>query len=166
MEDLLRRYIDVGSIPANCGSCPNYGKVWSCPPYDFDPERIWRKYRRLLLVAEKIVPDTAEGAWNDPHNYTGLLRPFRLALDETLGRMEKETPGSLRLNAGRCFLCERCSRAGGEGCRYPEDRRYSLESLGGAVGKIAEEYLGVPLHWGKPGEPPPYFLLVGALLIP
>ena len=93
-----------------------------------------------------------------------FLRPYRRALDTLLEERERETPGSLRLDAGRCLVCERCARRDAQPCRFPEKLRYSLESLGANVGALAADKLGAPLQWGTKDAPPEYFVLVGAVL--
>ena len=93
-----------------------------------------------------------------------FLRPYRRAFDALLEERERETRGSLRLDAGRCLVCERCARRDEEPCRFPEKLRYSLESLGANVGALAADKLGAPLQWGTKDAPPEYFVLVGAVL--
>lgn len=163
-EALLAKYVDVPKYLGFCRECPNYGRWWSCPPYDFDPMEIWGAYDRLELLAMQIVPETPEArekALSDPR---GLLAPFRSALDAALEQREAAFPGSRRLNAGKCLLCPRCARDEGRPCRRSGEMRWSIESLGGAVGAMAEEILHTPLRWAKDGQPPEYFLLVGGLL--
>ncbi len=166
MEVMLRDYVRVEKIPANCGNCPNYGRCWSCPPYERDPEEIWRSYRKIEILAEKIVPNADAPDVSTLEGCRELLWPFRDAIDAELARRERAVPGSLRLNAGKCHLCETCTRPGGEPCRHPEEMRYSIESLGGIVSGIAADVLHTPLRWAKDGALPEYFLLVGALLVP
>ena len=164
VEECLEKYVDVEKYLGFCRQCPNYGNCWSCPPYDFDPVDVWKSYDRLEILALQITPaseETRKQAAEDPR---ALLVPLRASLDEELARMEAEIPGSLRLNAGKCLVCPVCARGKGEPCRFPEKRRCSIESLGGAVGDIAAQVLRAPLQWAKNGEPPAYFVLVGGLL--
>ena len=86
------------------------------------------------------------------------------SLDALLESAERETPGSLRLDAGRCRVCETCARRKEKPCRFPEKLRYSLESLGGNVSALAADKLGAPVLWGSREAPPEYFVLVGAVL--
>ena len=44
--------------------------------------------------------------------------------------------------------------------------RYSIESLGGNVGKTASKLLGVELMWMEEKKLPAYFVLVNGLLLP
>ena len=125
---------------------------------------------RSSASASKLPPKRARSfsvcaakaaALADPEMF---LRPYRRALDTLLEERERETPGSLRLDAGRCLVCERCARRDEQPCRFPEKLRYSLESLGANVGALAADKLGAPLQWGTRNAAPEYFVLVGALL--
>ena len=83
-----------------------------------------------------------------------------------LFKMENQCPGSVSLSAGSCSLCGKgnCTRPSGKPCRYPEKMRYSIESLGGNVGKTVHDLLGIELEWIEEGKVPSYFVLVGGLL--
>ena len=87
-------------------------------------------------------------------------------MSRELYEMEKEYPGSISLSAGSCDLCkeEGCSRVKGEPCRYPDQMRYSIESIGGNVGKTVSKLMGYELEWVEEGKVPSYFVLVGGLL--
>ena len=37
IDEYLKNYVNVEEFIQYCRECPNYGNVWSCPPYDFDP---------------------------------------------------------------------------------------------------------------------------------
>lgn len=164
VEECLEKYVDVEKYLGFCRECPNYGKCWSCPPYDFDPLDIWRSFDWLEILAFQITPESEEARKQAAEDPRVLLAPFRASLDGELTQMEAEIPDSLRLNAGRCLVCPVCARREGEPCRYPEKMRCSIESLGGAVGDIAAQVLHTPLLWGKNGEAPAYYVLVGGLL--
>lgn len=163
-EELLGRYVDVPKYLGYCAECPHFGEFWSCPPYDFDPMDVWNGYDRLDILAMRIYPE-GEGekalAAADPETF---LLPYGAELTRMLVEWERQEPGSLRLNPGRCKLCTRCARIEGKPCRHREDMRWSIESLGGAVGDIARDVLRSPLYWGQAGQAPAYFLLVGGLL--
>ena len=57
-----------------------------------------------------------------------------------------------------------CTRVNEEPCRHPEKMRYSIEALGGDVSKTAADLLDLELKWGKNGELPEYFVLVGGMI--
>ena len=56
-KEYLEYYVDTEKFIKYCKECPNYGKIWSCPEYDFKPEELWRKYEWLQVYACVITPD-------------------------------------------------------------------------------------------------------------
>ena len=80
---------------------------------------------------------------------------------------EKKHPGSISLSAGSCQLCKNgCAKPLGQPCRFPDQMRYSIESLGGNVGLTIEKLMGIQLEWMEEGKLPHHFVLVCGLLIP
>ena len=75
-ETLREKYIDIPKFGAMCAQCPNYGKIWTCPPYDFDPMEIWDRCEEAQLVALQIFPETPE----DRASTRGPERPVRRKL--------------------------------------------------------------------------------------
>ena len=96
------------------------------------------------------------------------MEEVKARMSEELFAMEAEHPGSISLSAGSCSICgkENCTRPQGKPCRYPDKLRYSIESIGGNVGKTVHDFLGIPLEWIEAGQVPRYFVLVGGLLKP
>lgn len=172
VPEYLENYVDVPTFLEACKACPNYGKIWSCPPYDFSVEEYWRKYQTLQLLAVKI---TFNG---ESVSRTYTQEEIRRILDDTifaqkkiLGEMlfdeEKKLPGSVSLSAGSCSRCKNgCTRASGKPCFHPDGMRYSIESLGGNVGLTIEKLMGLSLEWMEEGKLPSHFVLVGGLLVP
>lgn len=167
----LEDYVDIPTFLECCRACPNYGNLWSCPPYDFDVEAYWRQYAYLKVYATQIIFE------KEDVERTYESRELKGIMEETLGaekarlaewmeQKEKEHPGSRALSAGSCMLCESCRRGEEKPCRYPEKMRYSIESLGGNVGKTASKLLGVELVWMEENRLPAYFVLVNGLLLP
>ena len=110
MSEMLEKYVDVEKFLGYCAACPRCGQTWSCPPYDFDPAAVWPQYAAVTLYAVQVFPESEEAkaaALADPEMF---LRPYRRAFDALLKERERETCGSLRLDAGRCLVCERCAR--------------------------------------------------------
>lgn len=165
VADFLRDYVDIPRFLECCKACPNYNTRWSCPPYDFDVEALWRQYDQLEIRATQIYPRTEEAKKKAGSDAATFLIPFVDAIDGGLSMMERSHPGSLALHAGKCHLCTECARKTGKPCRMPDKMRCSIEALGGNVGRLAEELLGVPLCWGKPGEAAEYYVMVGGLLL-
>jgi predicted metal-binding protein len=153
-------YVDVERFLACCRECPNYGQLWSCPPYDFDPLDIWRAFDTLMVLAYRVTWSRAytEGEMDMVHDR------IKQKIADELYVMESHSPGSLSLSAGSCQLCEGCTRPCGQPCRYPDQLRYSIESLGGNVGNTLTDLCGVRLEWIEEGKLPTHMVLAGGLL--
>lgn len=187
MEDYLRDYVDVPRFLGLCAQCSNYGNRWSCPPFDFDPLDHLRQFSAVRVIARKVSPIgdwrfgeatgestsapaqgptfTGENAENYDHVWQ-MLSTVKADLEAELFRMEEQFPGSRLLSGGSCYKCNQgCTRPAGLPCRHPEIMRYSIEALGGDVEKISARLLDSPLIWSKAGELPPYYMLVGGLLL-
>jgi len=187
MEDYLRDYVDVPRFLGLCAQCSNYDNRWSCPPFDFDPLNHLKQFSAVRVIARKVSPIgdwrfgeatgestsapaqgptfTGENAENYDHVWQ-MLSTVKADLEAELFRMEEQFPGSQLLSGGSCYKCNQgCTRPAGLPCRHPEMMRYSIEALGGDVEKISAQLLGSPLIWSKAGELPPYYMLVGGLLL-
>ena len=93
------------------------------------------------------------------------LEVEKVRLAARMQELEEEHPGSRALSAGSCILCQRCRRKDGKPCCRPEQMRYSIESLGGNVGKTTSELLHVELEWMEENRLPRYFTLINGLLL-
>lgn len=168
--EYLERYVDVPFFLEACKECPNYGRIWSCPPYDFNVESYWKQFQSLYLLAVKIVfEDKYREKKYSPEELRKVIEPVlqteKQKLSETLFEKEKQYPGSVSLSAGSCGRCKNgCPRAVGKPCRHPETMRYSIESLGGNVGLTIEKLMGIRLEWVEEGRLPGHFVLVSGLL--
>lgn len=171
VSDFVRQCVDIPKFRRCCQQCAGFGGTWSCPPFTFSPEGVWRRYRVLWLYGEKVfVPEALRARQFTPEalgsESTALLRPVKERILGCLLSMETQHPGSMALSAGSCRLCGEgnCTRPQGLPCRQPERMRYSIEALGGDVGRAASLYLGEEMVWGQEGHLPPYYLLIGGLL--
>ena len=173
VADYCARFVDPPRFLAFCRECDSYGKVWSCPPYDFAVEDLWREYRLMRLFGRKLVfePELLQRRY-DKEQMAQLLQDTlyreRADMERELFALETDNPGSFALLPGSCHRCGdgNCSRREGLPCRDPRHLRHSLESLGGDVGRTAGELLGTPLLWVNGGRLPEYLTLVAALLLP
>ena len=171
VSDFIRECVDVPRFAECCRVCPNYGLVWSCPPYEFSPLELWEKYTTLRLNYRKItVPEELRGQTFDNEELNSLSKSLlskekRLMFEEMI-TLEKQIPNCMALSAGCCDLCPSgCSRAEGHPCRNPELMRYSVESLGGNVSKALALYFNEHILWAHKGQLPEYFILMSGLLM-
>ena len=171
ITEYLEKYVDVETFLECCKTCPNYNKIWSCPTYDFDVLDYWKQYQTIALYGHQIVFD--ESAKNKQYTQEDLdnlidsvVSKEKQILTDHLLLLEKEYPGSISLSAGSCQLCgpNNCTKTEGLPCRHPEKLRYSIESLGGNVGKTISNSFHIELEWVEEGKLPNHFVLVCGLL--
>ena len=167
MADLMARYYDRAKFLEYCKECPNYGNKWSCPPYDFDPEDILRRYKVVNVICVQVLYDEATRAAMDTKEkvdaYTlASLDAVKQPMLPALLAAECAFPGSMAFISGNCKVCPVCARETGEPCRHPDQMRYSLESLGFDVGGLTQDVLGITIVW-TPGQLPAYYTLVAGL---
>lgn len=170
-DEFISRYRDVERIRTFCEQCPSYGKVWTCPPFDFDPRNVSDGFKTVTLMASTIEFDeqtraackTAEQA--SATGREAMEQVWKTLLPQ-LYEMECNTPGS-RCFTFRCSLCpEGCTRPEGKPCRHPDKMRHSLESVGFDLVTMTRDLLGIDLEWSSDGSLPKHLTLVTALMQP
>ena len=168
----IRQWLDQYYRPEwfieSCKACPNYGRIWSCPPLAQDTPTLVRPFSRIHIVGVKVIYDPQTRALADTPQQTDQIRRdtygrVKRAMLESLLEIERSLPGTWCIAAGECELCPQCSRLQGTPCRMPHRMRYSFSGLGLDLTKIAENLLEMPLLWQKDGLPA-YNVAIGALL--
>lgn len=170
-DEFVSRYRDVERFEVYCRQCPSYGKVWSCPPFDFDPKTLSEGFKTVTVMGTIIEFDEETRAVCTTAEQSAAVG--RQAMTEVwqtllprLYEMEHRSPGS-RCFTFRCSLCpEGCTRPDGKPCRHPEKMRHSLESVGFDVVAITRDLLGIELEWSTDGSLPKHITLVTALFRP
>ena len=137
---MLFRSVEVEGY---CSACPNYGRIWSCPPFDFDVTTYLAPYEHVLIIGLKTTDfEVTRRRFGD---ILCAIQPRHLEV----------------LIAGNCYHCDVCTKTIGEHCILKEGTKYSLEALGFHVGDICEHILDAPLDWsGSDGT----YMTVGAIL--
>lgn len=171
VSDFVKTCVDIPRFLGCCRECPNYDKRWSCPPYNFSVEAIWKQYTSILLYEVKIPisRELQEKTYSQEElNEISreILAPVKKQLTEELLALEEQNPGSRALFAGTCELCENCNKESGGLCQHPEQMRYSIEALGGNVAQAAQVYFDDRILWAANGHLPEYYILLGGLLNP
>lgn len=90
-----------------CEECPNYGRVYSCPPFEFEPNALLRKSQTYIIT--ETASNSAERAKK------------QIKLDNEL-----KSRFAVVFSAGCCIRCDKCKREAGEAC---DDFLYSTEAL-------------------------------------
>ncbi len=169
--DFIENCVDVEYFEKCCRECPNYGKTWSCPPYDFDPLDIWKQYKTFFICAKKVL--TPQDLLEKTYTLDELMRiggqltkNACLGLDDELDAMHTEFEGSRIIGGGKCVICGKdgCARLSGKPCRFPEKMSYSIESLGGNVEAVLKRYFNEKIYWGADGKLAPSYIRVAGLL--
>lgn len=137
-------YYQPAEVEGYCRACPNYGNIWSCPPYETDVIKSVKAYDRALIIGVETF------------DFHASKRAIALAMNQIAERLPVYV-----LIAGNCEICDTCSKGAGMPCVYPEQMKYSLESIGFHVSDICEHILGKSLKWD---EENPVYLAVAAVL--
>lgn len=171
VQDFIEHCVDVPRFRECCEVCPNFGKTWSCPPYDFDPLDYWKQYQTFFLYAIKTT--TPKELLEKTYELDDLMRiggaiTFTAVkvMDDFLEKEHQKHPGSQIIGGGKCLLCgeNNCARQNNEPCRFPDQLVYSIESLGGNVQETLKRYLNEDIYWGEAGHLAPYYIRIGGLL--
>ena len=161
VEEYIKRFRDEKKFLKLCEMCPNYGNSWSCPPFDFDTEKVLRSYRYAHLIATKIIPVAKDIPIEDSQK---LIRPERIRIEKEILEMERKSGGRGFAYIGECLYCKTgiCTRKCGKPCLHPDKVRPSLEAFGFDIGLTLKELFGMEILWGKDGTVPEYLILVTA----
>jgi predicted metal-binding protein len=163
IDELLKDY-DFNKIIEFCKACPNYDKIWSCPPFDFNTYDYLSEYSTVIIYSGEIFFDLQN--LNDQESISKKTIVFDLGRREFrkyLMSIEEVHNESKALIAGHCFLCDQCTRLHSVPCSYPKMIRYSLEGMGIEVGTLLKRVLNQALQWDI--ERTNRLMTVGALLI-
>lgn len=170
-EEFVSRFVDEAMTLAGCEDCLSYGKVWSCPKHRFSLEEFWNQFTEVELYIVKIVfePELLEETYSVDEMQM-LMNEVIPVETERLHAFAKEqeqrNPGSMCFSSGgACSRCKNgCTRTLDQPCRFPEELRYSVESIGINACKATEELFEFPLLWSMFGKLPEYLTFVNGLL--
>lgn len=157
--EYIAGYRDAAKFEALCRQCPNYGRSWLCPPFNYDVDDLLSPYAKVHIAGMRI--DIGRGHAID--EAMELMLPARIELSRYLLAREAELNGRACGFAGQCLYCQACSRHDGEPCRHPEWARPSLEAYGFDLGATASRLLGFDLQWATSDTLPERLALIGAV---
>ncbi len=163
LGEYMAVYRDEQKFMEYCRQCPNYARLWSCPPFDDCKDRIFRDYSQITIFASIITPDSNDIPLAQSSE---IIIPERKRLERILLEMEYRYTGYAFAYAGSCLNCpqDTCTRPSGGRCRHPQLVRPSLEAYGFDIGKTTTTLLGIDLCWSTDGRIPPYLTLVTAIM--
>lgn len=143
-----------------CMACPNYGTVWTCPPFDaargdVDP----RRFDSLELYIVRIYP---LGGGYPMETCEEFFLPEKRRLMADIDRIPNV--GAVYSFAGRCEYCSgKCARVEGKACRFPDKAHPSLEGVGFDVNELLINFAGMEVEWGTDGHLPSVLTFVAGI---
>ncbi|MBF8982745.1 hypothetical protein IZY60_04240 [Lutibacter sp. B2] len=165
----LKKYYKPKIFIGFCKDCKYYNKIWACPPYDFETVDLIDPYKYAYIIGSKIYLNKLNGKLKELLNndhvefvVNEIYKSARAVLDQELMNIENKESDSKVLFAGRCMMCDICAKGNNKPCIYPDQLRYSLESIGFDVSLISEEILEYKMLWSS-GKLPEYMILVSAI---
>jgi predicted metal-binding protein len=165
----VKPYFQPAIFMEYCRACKYYNKIWTCPPYDFDLTKLLERYQYAYIIGSKLHmndlgEDFKELLNNKNLEYVSneIYRAARDVLDEKIVAIGDEEEHLCVLLAGRCLLCDNCTREKKLPCIQPEKMHLSLESMGFDVSSMCRDILGQEILWAKE-KLPAYLVLVSAV---
>lgn len=142
--------------------CKNYSKKYSCPPYapDFKNEINDNDLIFVLMFHTdlKQLDNTDYRSW---HKLLLLNRVMKPRIEKIMRQLEQISKTRF-LATGSCRLCNPCQLKLKKPCKYPEKRRYSLESMGVDCNALSKK-LNKPLQWLSKEKTPEYTAVICGL---
>ena len=158
----LNKFHNPTKVFEYCKACPNYNKLWSCPPHSFNIDEFITKYKRAKIIGGKVIINKSLiNTDRIKEECSEIFLEARKTFSNKL--ISEETKNSISLIAGNCYKCTSCSRILGIPCIKNNEMRYSLESIGYLVSDITTNILNLDIQWIK-NEIPDYMVTVGAML--
>lgn len=158
--EYIASYRNADACMRACRACPNFGKTWICPPFDYDPLDWLRGFGRVTFYGAVIRPVCRDIA---VERSLEVMLPARMELERQLLEARDCRGGVVLAFGGRCSHCQQgCTRPAGLPCRHPDKAAPSLESYGFDVVATASRYLGIDLIWSGDGRIAERLSLVGA----
>jgi len=144
--------------------CPNYNHSWACPPEAPYMKGEVSKYSKFFLVYIKFdlasyvkkqkqkYPYRSEQSIRNRFYMKNILRDdLEKKIDSFLEKYNNDFEEKLIFWDGHCRLCEKrdyqkCTYDDGDPCRFPNQIRYSMESVGIDVTKMVNN-LDLDIEW-------------------
>ncbi len=143
--------------------CVNYGKKWACPPYSPTYTEIAEKYNYAIILLLHCDLRQFSHTKTEYMKIKASNSILRSRSDRFIRFLEDKLTGTV-LSNGSCRLCKPCNRSNSSFCKKPHLMRYSMESLGLNVEKIALDLFNHPLLWYKNKLAPQYSSVVSCLM--
>jgi len=143
--------------------CPNYAHSWACPPEAPYLEKEITEFQKFFLIyyqfnineyireVRKKHPRKSEHSIRNSLYRQDIARDYLdLEISSFLESYKEPIDKKLVLWDGYCRVCSKegklCSYDLDEPCRYPHNKRFSMEAVGINVDKTVRN-LKIPLEW-------------------
>lgn len=166
--EVYSSYIDKSKIKTNrklfskmCkDGCKNYAKKYSCPPFSPSFEKLADNYSGLLVVFFLCRLNQIKSTeYNKVRIANSVLKARIRSLMWNLSKKFKLD----YLSTGSCNLCKPCKLELKQPCKYPDRKKYSLESVGIDCNSLSLELFNMPFLWYKDKKAPEYTAVISAL---
>lgn len=142
-----------------CKACPNYGNVWTCPPFDDQrKDTNPQNFATLQLHIARIKPTGGPYALD---KYEEFFTPVKRRMMDSIDLVADAK--AVYSFAGRCEYCKVCTRRAGGVCRHPDRAHPSLEGVGFDVNALLVNFAGMEIEWGTDGNLPRVLTFVAAI---
>ena len=155
----LKKYYKPDEITPYCQHCPRYGLNWSCPPHSFSVTDTFTHFRLAYVIGVKVLLS----GFTQKAESLDYYHKCRHAVNQRLLQYEQAMPAALVLIAGHCDICDPCARQVSLACNFPDQQRYSFESLGFKVSEMMADIFDDKLQWDKDKTPDNLYLVSGIL---
>ena len=162
LDEYITEYMNRVKVEGYCKQCDKYGNCWSCPPFDLDIDNYLKKYSKITIYAHKLIIGDSVICDNAAQETQRLFKSLREKSDRHIFAKEIDICNSVAFVAGSCSLCEKCEKP--NPCKYPNQMRRSLESIGFDMARTAEVLFDTELKWGSENSLPQYMFLISALV--
>ena len=151
-DEFVERFVDVPTTLAACRACPNHGRTWVCPEFDFDPMDGWAKQPWVHVFCRTVTYDADQprtGMTSDEliDEVMTMFKTEQQLAHDFLMELRDQHPGSIPLSGGSCAICPDCTREVGLPCRYPDLMVHPIEAIGGDVVGTMRDLFGITVTW-------------------
>ncbi len=143
-----------------CRQCPNFDKLWSCPPVvpDFDKFSARYKYADVFLFRAETSQFSAE------ENPTIACYEFLKKKNRKYVLKLEEEKSGLAVFSFSCDLCSKCRKKEGKPCKKPEKMRFNLTAFGFMIEDLSKVLMNHQISWSKDNNEAQYITQVSFLL--
>ena len=157
----VRHFEDKAFTLEFCQSCPNYNKIWVCPPFAPTFGELSKNYDHLHLAVFYIYMDSI--AEEEDKINTGYKK-VKTSGNQFMATLEQNLNGLL-ITGNHCEICRLCTIVNKKPCSYPDKMRYNFTSLGLNMAGISKNLLNHPLQWPEKGNTPKYISSFAGVLL-